>query len=240
MVARDGARRPEKRRAITEAATRVFGREGFARASMDAIAAEAAVSKRTVYNHFADKETLFLTVALQSAAELTLRLERLAAGHLDEVGAEVGAEVGVGVGVGGEAGGGGPGSVREALAAFAVERARALLRSGEHGAVARAIRAEVVNIPADVLDAWLEAGPDAERRALAARFAVWARRRLVTADDPELAAERFTLLTYQGVAERSFWGALAVPGEEVERIVADGTDAFWRLHGADAAAVAAL
>ncbi|MFI6156039.1 TetR/AcrR family transcriptional regulator [Kitasatospora sp. NPDC051170] len=220
MIARDGARRPEKRRAITEAATRVFGREGFARASMDAIAAEAAVSKRTVYNHFADKETLFLTVALQSAAELTLRLERLAAAHLDET----------------DEGG----SVREALAAFAVERARALLRSGEHGAVARAIRAEVVNIPGDVLDAWLDAGPDAERRALAARFAVWARRGLIAADDPELAAERFTLLTYQGVAERSFRGALAVPGEEVERIVADGTDAFWRLHGAGAAVVAAL
>lgn len=220
MVATGGARRPEKRRAITEAATRVFGREGFARASMDAIAAEAAVSKRTVYNHFADKETLFLTVALQSAAELALRLERLTAGHLDAAGSDRGER----------------GSVREALAAFAVERARALLDSGEHGAVARAIRAEVANIPGDVLDAWMEAGPDAERRALAARFAVWARRGLLTADDPELAAERFGLLTYQGVAERSFWGALAVPGEEVERIVAAGVDAFWRLHGGDVAA----
>ncbi|MFJ9692827.1 TetR/AcrR family transcriptional regulator [Kitasatospora sp. NPDC101183] len=215
VTATGGARRPEKRRAITEAATRVFGREGFVRASMDAIAAEAAVSKRTVYNHFADKETLFLTVALQSAAELTLRLERLAAARLDAAGEEGAA-------------------VREALAAFAAERARALLASGEHGAVARAIRAEVVNIPADVLEAWLEAGPDAERRALAARFAVWARRGLLTADEPELVAERFTLLTYQGVAERSFWGALPVPEEAVERTVAAGVDAFWRLHGAEA------
>jgi TetR/AcrR family transcriptional repressor of mexJK operon len=49
----------EKRAAIVQAARALFTREGFEAVSMDAIAAEAGVSKRTVYNHFGDKESLF-------------------------------------------------------------------------------------------------------------------------------------------------------------------------------------
>lgn len=48
-----------KRAAILEAAKALFGREGFVGVSMDRIAAEAGVSKLTVYSHFGDKESLF-------------------------------------------------------------------------------------------------------------------------------------------------------------------------------------
>jgi TetR/AcrR family transcriptional repressor of mexJK operon len=50
---------PAKRRAILEAAKCLFLRNGYDGSSMDAIAAEAGVSKLTVYSHFTDKETLF-------------------------------------------------------------------------------------------------------------------------------------------------------------------------------------
>ncbi|MCG6116888.1 MAG: TetR/AcrR family transcriptional regulator [Aquimonas sp.] len=50
---------PEKRAAILEAAKRLFPLRGFEGVSMDAIAAEAGVSKLTVYSHFQDKDTLF-------------------------------------------------------------------------------------------------------------------------------------------------------------------------------------
>jgi TetR/AcrR family transcriptional repressor of mexJK operon len=50
----------EKRAAILAAAKRLFPLLGFEGTSMDAIAAEAAVSKLTVYSHFTDKETLFV------------------------------------------------------------------------------------------------------------------------------------------------------------------------------------
>ncbi|MEZ0107220.1 TetR/AcrR family transcriptional repressor of mexJK operon [Catenulispora sp. EB89] len=53
---------PRKRRAILDAAGTVFLRDGFSRASIDAIAAEAKVSKQTVYNHFGDKERLFMAM----------------------------------------------------------------------------------------------------------------------------------------------------------------------------------
>lgn len=50
----------EKRAAILAAAKRLFPLHGFDGTSMDTIAAEAGVSKLTVYSHFTDKETLFV------------------------------------------------------------------------------------------------------------------------------------------------------------------------------------
>src|ERR1043165_1197803 len=77
--------RPEKRRAITEAARKVFGHEGYTRASVDTIAAEAGVSKRTIYNHFTDKEHLFLTVALEGADEVTAAIAQTMDRHLRKI-----------------------------------------------------------------------------------------------------------------------------------------------------------
>ena len=53
----------EKGAAILDAAKRLFTAQGFDGASMDQIAAEAGVSKLTVYSHFGDKETLFAAAA---------------------------------------------------------------------------------------------------------------------------------------------------------------------------------
>ncbi|HEX7370241.1 MAG TPA: TetR/AcrR family transcriptional regulator [Rhodanobacteraceae bacterium] len=50
----------EKRAAILEAAKRLFPQNGFEGTSMDAVAAEAGVSKLTVYSHFGGKEALFV------------------------------------------------------------------------------------------------------------------------------------------------------------------------------------
>jgi TetR/AcrR family transcriptional repressor of mexJK operon len=48
-----------KRAAILDAAKRMFVLQGFDGVSMDQIAAEAGVSKLTVYSHFGDKDSLF-------------------------------------------------------------------------------------------------------------------------------------------------------------------------------------
>jgi TetR/AcrR family transcriptional repressor of mexJK operon len=53
------ARGDAKREAILKGAKRVFLKDGFAGSSMDAVAAEAKVSKMTVYRHFGSKEELF-------------------------------------------------------------------------------------------------------------------------------------------------------------------------------------
>ncbi|MPM01492.1 hypothetical protein SDC9_47732 [bioreactor metagenome] len=52
----------QKREAILEGAVKVFTKNGFEASSMDSIAEAAGVSKRTVYNHFSSKETLFQAI----------------------------------------------------------------------------------------------------------------------------------------------------------------------------------
>jgi len=61
-----------KRRAILDAGTQAFLRNGYRGTSMDEIAALASVSKQTVYKHFADKERLFeeiVRTAVDAAAD---------------------------------------------------------------------------------------------------------------------------------------------------------------------------
>jgi TetR/AcrR family transcriptional repressor of mexJK operon len=67
-----------KRAAILEAAKHMFTAHGFERVSMDQIAAEAGVSKLTVYSHFGDKESLF-------SAAISAKCEEQLAGGLFQV-----------------------------------------------------------------------------------------------------------------------------------------------------------
>ena len=55
-------RDPERVRRILEAARRHFHAHGLERASVDAIATDAGVSKMTIYSHFGSKEALFEAV----------------------------------------------------------------------------------------------------------------------------------------------------------------------------------
>lgn len=65
-----------KRGAILDAAAEQFRTLGYEATSMDRIAGEAGVSKRTVYNHFPSKEELFgemlVQLFMRSAADLEL------------------------------------------------------------------------------------------------------------------------------------------------------------------------
>jgi TetR/AcrR family transcriptional repressor of mexJK operon len=61
-------RDPERGRRILEAAQRHFNEHGLERASVDAIAADAGVSKMTVYSNFGSKEGLFQAVVRNRTA----------------------------------------------------------------------------------------------------------------------------------------------------------------------------
>lgn len=52
----------EKQRQIVDAACKLFTEQGYEVTSMDKVAAEANVSKRTVYSYFESKEDLFCSV----------------------------------------------------------------------------------------------------------------------------------------------------------------------------------
>jgi TetR/AcrR family transcriptional repressor of mexJK operon len=72
LSAPNGPGRPKdlaKRQAILDAAKRLFVSKGYASTSMDAVAAEAGVSKLTVYSHFNDKENLFSAAVMAKCEE---------------------------------------------------------------------------------------------------------------------------------------------------------------------------
>ncbi|WP_405236655.1 TetR/AcrR family transcriptional regulator [Lentisalinibacter orientalis] len=67
----------EKRDAIRQAAVRLFMSEGLQRTSMDAIAAEAGVSKQTVYSHFDSKDALFRECVRTKVTDYGLEAEAI-------------------------------------------------------------------------------------------------------------------------------------------------------------------
>ena len=91
-----------KKAAIVDAAIDMFQKNGFQGTSMDAIAQQAQVSKRTVYNHFPSKQALFehiaqsvwetanqaTMLAFEPEAELLPQLQALAMKELALVGDE--------------------------------------------------------------------------------------------------------------------------------------------------------
>ena len=74
-------RDPERKRRILEAAQSHFNEHGLERASVDAIAADAAVSKMTVYSNFGSKERLFQAVVRDRTATVVAGIP--GAGTLD-------------------------------------------------------------------------------------------------------------------------------------------------------------
>lgn len=198
---------PEKRAAITRAARAAFGREGFTRCSMDAVAAEAGVSKRTVYNHFTDKEELFRTVILEGATEVAADHARLADRHLRKVV-----------------------DLRADLVDFAMDRVAGLTAFAEHWALVRTIEAEAAHIDPAVLEAWQEAGPRESHRELTRRMGELADRGLLDIADPGEAARHFNQLAFMAVAQLTFYGALPVEPGRAARIVDSGVDAFLKIY----------
>jgi hypothetical protein len=62
--------REETRQQLTQAALRVFAREGFAAASPASMAAEALVSRASFYHHFSSKTEVFAAVVEDAVAHL--------------------------------------------------------------------------------------------------------------------------------------------------------------------------
>ena len=67
--------RNRRRKQIVEAAIAEFQEKGYSGASMDGISERARVSKRTVYNHFDSKETLFRAINQRLADRVNTGLE---------------------------------------------------------------------------------------------------------------------------------------------------------------------
>ncbi len=194
----------DKRRAILAGALTVFARDGYTRASIDAIATAAGVSSRTIYNHFADKADLFQAVIQDSSARAADAQSAIIDRHLRKV---------------------------TDLEADLVELGLALTspmaaEHTEHFALVRQINAEAGHIPAQAVAAWQRIGPLRVRGELADRLRQLAERGLLRVEDPDRAAVHLLLLV--SVYEPSH-PALTPSPAQVSEMVTAGVRAF--LHG---------
>jgi AcrR family transcriptional regulator len=207
VTSRPGRRRGlEKRQAILRAARRVFGQVGYVGASIEVIAAEAAVSTRTIYNHFENKEQLFADVLIDSSRQVAAAREELIQRHLGEIT-----------------------DLETNLVCLAREWVRLAPEFADHFAIVRRIRAEAERFPPEVRKAWQEAGPLRARRALAAQLARLADRGLLDIGDPEFAAQHFMALITDTTLGRAEFSVTAQESE-IERMATAGVRAFLYGH----------
>jgi TetR/AcrR family transcriptional repressor of mexJK operon len=193
-----------KHDAIAAAALVLFARDGYERTSVDAIAAEAGASKRTVYSHYGDKENLFLLVLSQTYDTMRERVRDIVDRHLRDVD-----------------------DVRPALTAAIREMVRTITRSPERSTLVRLLISEAPHFPA-ILDLWQNRGIVP---LIAEPLAKLAAAGLLDTDDPAQAAEDLSALTLGQVNNKSMMGTIQLTDAEADRIVRSGIAVFMRAYG---------
>ncbi|AJE82215.1 TetR family transcriptional regulator [Streptomyces albus] len=195
----------QKRAAILAAARELFLAEGFDRSSVDAVAARAKVSKRTVYDYFGDKRTLLQAVVDGVGQSLITTIRRTLDDTLTAL----------------------PGTadLEDALIAFSMRIATDMLGSAEYATLQRLVRAESGHLPHRGYNSMADT-PD---EALAERFAAFAEAGLLDVPDPRLAADQFIALTF-GVPLDRLGSANAVEDPRVRPLVTEGVRTFLRAY----------
>lgn len=202
--------RLDKRRAIVEAALRVFAQVGYAQASLDVIAAEAGVSKPTIYNHLGSKEKLFRHVMTETAARSNAKtLDVLTAFPTD------------------------PDQLRPGLEDLATKLVDCYCDE-QSESVRRLLYAEAVRFP-DLFDAVRASGPNQFTEALAGRLARLANAGHLRVEDPVRAANQFIALVYEELPGMSALGTRALDPVDVAKVVTAGVDTFLRAFGTEPA-----
>jgi TetR/AcrR family transcriptional regulator, mexJK operon transcriptional repressor len=190
-----------------DAARTVFLRKGYAGASMDEVAALAAVSKQTVYKHFADKERLFtaiITGDIRAAEALTHGMVEALRNSED---------------------------VESDLRQFA-RRHIAEVTQPHLLQMRRIIIAEAERFP-DLARTWYASGPERAHATLADQFHALSQRGVLHVDDPLLAAQHFNWLILSiplNVAMFHGSDTEFTPGE-LERYADEGVRVFLAAYG---------
>ena len=197
-----------KRAAILAAARELFVTHGVERTSMDAVAAEAGVSKRTVYDYYGDKHGLLLAVVEAAGESLIGTLREAIDEHLSD-----------------EADLRSPADLEQALTRFAVSIGESMLGSSDYTATVRLITENGALLP-ELADHPLNVAPE---EAVAERLAHFTSVGLLEAEDPRLAADHFNALTTLLAFGTHQPGP--VDTDRVRQIMVDGVHAFMRAYG---------
>ncbi|MEU2096813.1 TetR/AcrR family transcriptional regulator [Streptomyces globisporus] len=198
----------QKRAAILTAARELFLADGFDRSSVDAVAARAEVSKRTVYDYFGDKRTLLRAVVDSVGDALVTTVRRT----LDETLTDRTEAA----------------QLEDALVAFSMRIATEMLGSAEYTTLQRLLRSDSGRLEQQDYNPMANT-PD---EAIAERFAAFADAGLLDVPDPRLAADQFLALTF-GVALDRLGSANAARDTRVRPLVVEGVRTFLRAYRAD-------
>ncbi|HEY2158963.1 MAG TPA: TetR/AcrR family transcriptional regulator [Isosphaeraceae bacterium] len=203
----DERRSTRKRRAIVEAATTLFLRDGYLGTSMDEIAALAAVSKQTVYKHFADKQRLFSEIVVATVDEAS---DPVHAGVLNLRDS---------------------GDVEADLREQA-RRQLALVMQPRILQLRRLVIGEAARFP-ELGRIFYERGPGRTMGALAAAFERLAGRGVLRVDDPPLAAAHFNWLIMSIPLNQAMLLGRddPPPAEELNRYADAGVRVFLAAYG---------
>lgn len=199
---------------IVDAAAGVFCREGFAGANIDLIAAEAGVSRQTVYNHHRDKEKLFIAVVRDLTERCNAGIFATIATFPDQ-----------------------PGDLEADLIGFAVRLNQNCICNRDGKFLRKLIQTEGERYP-ELFAEWREQGPGRTWPAIAARFARLAYGGHLTIDDPDVAARQFLGLVNAELQTTFMLGG--TPREdEVVQSATNGVRTFLRAFGKRPSAIGA-
>ncbi|WP_271023395.1 TetR/AcrR family transcriptional regulator [Rhizobium sp. RCAM05973] len=159
-----------KRISILDAAAEVFCREGFSGASIDEIAMEACVSRQTIYNHYREKETLFMAVVQDVMDRANAALFSVLATFPNNAD-----------------------DLENELAAFAAALVRNCSCNHDGKFLRRMVQTEGERYP-HLFEAWRKQGPGRVDAALAALLARLSSQANLAMDDFDLAARQFLAL----------------------------------------------
>ncbi|MHA6626630.1 TetR/AcrR family transcriptional regulator [Pseudonocardia sichuanensis] len=191
-----------KRAAILVAAEELFVSSGYELTSVDAIAARAGVSKRTVYDHFGDKESLFRSVLVRVNDALVAAVRAATEQELTD-----------------------GRDLREALLAFAQRLTTETIPSSTYGAFRR------LNTRTSPAPRLPTAGSEEARRLLEERFAQLAAQGQLEVHDPRRAVQHFVALTLRLAVDAIDQDpAGTVSRSELQEIITDGVDVFLRAY----------
>lgn len=186
---------------MLRAARELFVKEGYELASVDAIAARANVSKRTVYDHFGDKETVFTAVLEELGEKLTATIQNA----LDREARATG-------------------DLRARLLDFARYFVMESFPSSDY-AHYRRLSARRGSWYQD-----RESAISAAMELFVSRVEEWAAIGVINTDKPRRAAQHFVALTFQLAFEAVERTGTEAAGE-VDEILVDGVDVFVRAYG---------
>jgi AcrR family transcriptional regulator len=197
-----GAVTDRKHDAIGRAAFTLFASDGYERTSVDAIAAEAGVSKRTVYTHYGDKESLFLSVVTDTYDRMLTRIAEI----VDRTAWEA--------------------DVAAALGDCVAEINRSIVRAPERVTLIRLLLTEAPHFPAliDLLHTRSVAP------VIAVPLARLGHAGHLSIPDPLQAAEHLAALTFDQVSSRSLMGTVPLSEEQTRTLLSSGVRVFLRAY----------